>query len=225
MTALFVGFTSCSDDDDDIVVKVEKSIVNLEVGEKAVVKITEGNGGYTAVPTKEEIATAEVKDSEVIISGLQLGSTSITVTDKEGKTAIITVNVVNIVGDWKFKEDISAMEVKANEETTNAIKEALINNELKSLTLNDDKTYVLSIEAEDETVSEINGTYTYVDKILTLASGEGEEIETRTFLVTEITKESTLKLKEDRTEFFQAEYPEGEVTEVIVFFELGFSKE
>lgn len=218
MAALFVGFTSCSDDDETDL-RIEKSVVDLEVGEKVVVKITEGNGDYTVVSSDKEVADATVKDSEILISGLKLGSTTITVTDKEAKTATITVNVVNILGVWGINEEKVSVEVKANEDVAEEIKTKLATVDFELISLKEDGTCSLNGEKDGESYS-IEGTYVYVDKILTLALGEEGNIETRTFTVTEITKDSTLKLKEDKTEFYQAEYPEGEVTEAVVFLEL-----
>ncbi|WP_160111118.1 pilus assembly protein N-terminal domain-containing protein [Dysgonomonas sp. Marseille-P4361] len=220
MATLFVGFTSCDNDDDEINLKVEQNEVNIEVGEKAVVKITEGNGDYKAIVTDEEVATAETKESEIIISALAEGSTTVTVTDKEGKSATITVNVVGIVGTWNLDETKLAVEVEANEETAEKIKTELASNNFKSIELNDDKTFKMTKEGEEGTENTVSGTYIYVDKILTLAiTEEGQEAETISMTITEVTKTS-IKLNYDQTESFQTKYPEGEVTKALVTLEL-----
>lgn len=218
MTTLFIGFTSCNDDD-EISLKLEKSVVDIQVGEKAVVKITEGNGDYKIVSTEQVVATAEIKDSEIIISGLSEGSTTITIEDKEGKTAPLTINVVGIVGAWQVNSDKSAVEVEANDEVIEEIKTELASDNFKTLELNDDKTFTMVREDKEGTETTVEGTYTYVDKILTLAIAEGEDFETMSLNITEVT-ETTLKFNYDQTEFFQAKYPEGEVTKVLTTLEL-----
>lgn len=222
IATLFVGFSSCSDDDiNDI--KVEKNEVNIEKGEKAVVKITAGNGEYTATSAKEETATASAKDNEVTITGVETGSTIVTVKDKEGKTATITVNVVSIVGTWNL-EKLSA-EVEAKDEATIAeIKESLVDNGLKSITFNEDGTFSLKGEDEDSEYSG-TGTYVYADKVITFTEDaeNEEEADTWSVKVTEITKTS-LKYAQDETEDYKGEYPEGEVTKAIALFELTINQ-
>lgn len=219
MATLFVGFTSCSDDDDEITLKLEKSVVDLQVGEKAIVKITEGNGDYRIAPTEDLIATVEIIDSEIIISGLSVGSKTITISDKENKTATLTINVVGITGTWQMNEEKYSVEVDANEDVAEEIKTSLISNNFKTLELNVDKTFKMTTEGEEGEEDIVTGTYNYVDKILTLAITEGETPETIVMNVIEATKTS-LKLNYDQTEDYQAKYPEGEVTKALVTFEL-----
>lgn len=220
MVTLFVGFTSCDNDDDEITLKLEKNTIDLQVGEKAIVKITEGNGDYKIISTEDLIAAAEINDSEIIVSGISEGTTTITITDKEAKTATLTINVVGLVGTWNLDETKLAVEVEANDETQDKIKTELANNNFKSIELNEDKTFKMTKEDEEGTANTVSGTYTYVDKILTLAIiEEGQDTETISMTVTEITKTS-IKLNYDQTESFQTKYPEGEVTKALVILEL-----
>lgn len=222
MVALFVGFSSCSDDDDIISIEVEKSVVDLEVGEKSVVKITEGNGGYTVVSADEETATAIVKDNEVLISGIKEGTTTITITDKEGETMPITVNVVTIVGEWNVSKIAVDAEVE-DKDIEEEIKAELANDGTKSIALTADGKFTIK-GVEDGKEYTVEGTYTYVDKILTLGMGEGEEVDADSYVVTELTK-TTLKYQEDRTESVQEDYPEAGVTKATVFYELEIIKD
>lgn len=96
--SLSLGFTACSDDDDDPVIvdlKLDKTTVSVEKGKTVEVKITQGNGGYTADPADKAIATAAEKDGVITITGVAKGSTTVPVKDKEGKTATITVTVTD----------------------------------------------------------------------------------------------------------------------------------
>lgn len=77
--------------------------------------VTEGNGGYTATSSNEEVATVSIKSSEpdkVVVSAVKEGQTEITVTDIHGLSAKVTVNVT--VSDSPFtQEQLEA--IKADE--------------------------------------------------------------------------------------------------------------
>lgn len=84
-------FTACSSDDDDLV--LEKSEIEVNVGSAQTLKINEGNGGYTVSSANTAIATVKMENNAVIIEGMSVGETSVTVKDKEDKTATVKVKV------------------------------------------------------------------------------------------------------------------------------------
>lgn len=77
--------------------------------------MTEGNGGYVATSSNEDVATVSIKASEpnkVVVSAVKEGQTEITVTDVHGLSAKVTVNVT--VSDSPFtQEQLEA--IKADE--------------------------------------------------------------------------------------------------------------
>lgn len=229
LAALFVGFSACGSDDDDIVVKLEKSEAEVEKDSTITIKITAGNGQYTATTADDKIATATTNDNTVVIKGIALGSTSITVKDKDGKTASVTVNVFDIVGDWTFTE--AKIEVAGvAEQDAEEIKDDFNSITSKSLTLkNDGKKFELKVispeekEAaaeETEEIETLTGTYSYKDKVLTLTFDieEGEDEADITILkVTELTK-SSLKFESDQMDEYKEDYPA--LTKAIAYFSL-----
>lgn len=217
LAALFVGFSACGDDD-DIIVKLEKSNAEVEKDSTIIVKITDGNGGYTVTTADDKVATATIKDNTVIIKGIALGNTSITVKDKEGKTAALTVSVFNIVGDWTVSE--SKIEVTGvAEQDAEEIKADFNSNKPKNLSLKSDGTFELkavivkekaTAAEETEDIETTTGTYTYKDKVLTLTSdieeGDEEDADIKVLKVTEFTK-SSLKAESDEIDTYKDDYP------------------
>lgn len=93
--SLGLTFTACSSDDDDPVnLSLEKSEVNVDQGATVTVKITQGNGDYKVNSASETTATASVSGDVITVSGVAAGETTITVTDKDKKTATLKVTVV-----------------------------------------------------------------------------------------------------------------------------------
>jgi len=211
----FIGFSSCSDDDDDISdIKLEKNEIQVEEKATTTVKITAGNGTYTVESANEEVAKATVKDKEITISGIAIGSTTITVKDKENKTATIKVDVISIAGEWKYAE--AKIEVEGTDEDVVAeIKEAFDGASWKTVSLKADNKYEIKIGEGENAVTE-TGTYTYTEQVLTLTQTveEGEEAEVKAIKVTEITK-TTLKGECDRTTELKEEYPDAGITKVL----------
>lgn len=84
-----------------IKIKVCKEHIALEdiadkvwlVGETSSIAITSGNGEYTVISEKPEIASAEIVNDAVSITGTAKGETGMTVTDKMGLTTSITIKV------------------------------------------------------------------------------------------------------------------------------------
>lgn len=73
-------------------VVVDKAKTSIAVGKEDVINIS-GGTIYTAASKDEKIATTTVKDAKLTIKGVKVGSTTITVTDKNKKTATVVVTV------------------------------------------------------------------------------------------------------------------------------------
>lgn len=220
LVALFVGFTACSSDDDDIVdIKLEKNTIEIEKDSTIKIKITAGNGGYFIPSTKEiakeEIANATIEGNIITVKGISAGKAIFTIKDKESRSATITVNVFSIVGEWK--NAVVTLDVKAKDAAAEKkIKDEFKAYDIKSLKLNSDASFT-KVEGEETSV----GTYTYKNKVLTLTfTVEDEDDEEKatavaTFNVAELTS-SSLKVTVDETEDFKEDYPEDGVTKAIV---------
>lgn len=63
------------------------------IGQTANIAITSGNGEYTVASENEEIATAEITDDAITVTGIAKGETTVTITDKMGLTASAKVKV------------------------------------------------------------------------------------------------------------------------------------
>lgn len=217
MATLFVGFTACSDDDDDIKeLKLEKNAVEVQLDSTFAVGITEGNGDYNAKPADDKIADATIKDNVVTIKGKAVGSTNVTITDKEGKSSVIAVTVISIAGEWKEGKESLDVEAK-NAEAVAKIKEEFKGTGVKTLTLKDDASFAAvyaGAEGEDDNTKE--GTYTYKDGVLTLTFKveEGAEAKIEAYKVIEVTK-TGLKLEVNKTEGYKEVYPDDAVTKAI----------
>ena len=74
-------------------VVVDKAKTSIAVGKEDVINISGGTIPYTAASKDEKIATTTVKDAKLTIKGVKVGSTTITVTDKNKKTATVVVTV------------------------------------------------------------------------------------------------------------------------------------
>lgn len=74
-------------------VVVDKAKTSIAVGKEDVVNISGGTMPYTAASKDDKIATATVKDAKLTIKGVKVGSTTITITDKNKKTATVVVTV------------------------------------------------------------------------------------------------------------------------------------
>ena len=75
------------------VVDVDKAKTSIAVGKEDVVNISGGTTPYTAASKDDKIATTTVKDAKLTIKGVKVGSTTITITDKNKKTATVVVTV------------------------------------------------------------------------------------------------------------------------------------
>lgn len=71
----------------------DKNAAEVSVGSEAVVTVKNGNAPYTVAVEDNAIASATVEDATITIKGLEAGTTTLTVTDKDEKTGTITVTV------------------------------------------------------------------------------------------------------------------------------------
>ncbi len=99
MSFCFVGFMSCSDDEDTSIqfyASSEKvsTISVTSIGE-VFVEVRNVNGTFTVKSNNEALATASINEHSVInIKGIKEGTTSITVTDSENRSATLNVEVI-----------------------------------------------------------------------------------------------------------------------------------
>lgn len=72
---------------------LDKTSLSVGVGKTADVTVKDGTSPYTATVKDTKIAKASVKDKKVTVQGVAKGSTTITIADKDGKTASVAVTV------------------------------------------------------------------------------------------------------------------------------------
>lgn len=93
--ALLLGFTACSDDDDEPAyptpnqvemseISFDTDTVTVEVNETATFNITEGAGGYKAIVENENIISASVNGNVVTVSSKKKGLTGLIISDAKG---------------------------------------------------------------------------------------------------------------------------------------------
>ena len=71
----------------------DKSTVTVGVEKEDVVTVKSGNAPYTVKVSDEAVATATVKEAAITVKGVKAGTTTLTVTDKDGKTGEIAIKV------------------------------------------------------------------------------------------------------------------------------------
>ena len=79
-------------------IQLSESNVDLGLGEEEFVDILSGNGSYSVASSNENVATATIVETSVIIKAIGVGTGTITVTDTQsGETATISVTVMEKV--------------------------------------------------------------------------------------------------------------------------------
>jgi hypothetical protein len=96
-------FSSCSEDDDNRLL-FSKGKVEVIVGKSDTVSIRGKNGSYMAISSDNKIATVKVSKTEIIITGVKKGITTIKVKSKSGKIGAIIVSVIDDLIDDPNKE-------------------------------------------------------------------------------------------------------------------------
>ena len=71
----------------------DKAEVTVGVEKEEVVTVKTGTAPYTVKVADEAVATATVNESAITVKGVKAGATTVTVTDKDGKTGEISVKV------------------------------------------------------------------------------------------------------------------------------------
>jgi len=89
---LTLGFTSCQKDKGNTLTCTPSS-VNVSVGKTVTSSITKGTAPYSVSSSDSKVATATVSSSTVTVTGVAEGKATITVKDKNAKTASIAVTV------------------------------------------------------------------------------------------------------------------------------------
>lgn len=214
LTALFIGFSACSNEDDGVELKLEKNTVEVEKDSTVTIKIIEGNGNYSAISIDKKIAESSVEGNIISIKGRSTGSTTIQLHDKRGKATSITVNVFSIVGEWTAKTPTVTVEGVTDKEKKE-IEDNFKKNALESVKLNKDETFEMKSadDGEDNT-----GTYTYAANSLIMNMKRGEVDIIFTIKVAELTKTS-LNLEYDGMNQLEDIYPS--LTKAIVNYTLS----
>ena len=92
-------FTACKKDDNGAneqapkQLTLEKSAVTVKLTESAIVRITSGNGDYKVESADKSIATAVIEQTNVKITAVAEGQTTLTVADVKGQKATIAVTI------------------------------------------------------------------------------------------------------------------------------------
>lgn len=93
---LGMSLTSCDDDDDDKKtgsLKVSTNKIEMAPGAKSNVTVRGGTAPYTASVRNTNIATASVSNTTVTVTGVNAGSTTLTISDKNRKNALVSITV------------------------------------------------------------------------------------------------------------------------------------
>jgi len=164
----FIAFSSIGCNDDDDVVEFNKNViidikdVEIDPGKEAIVKITDGNGGYSVKSTDEAIATGIIDGSDLKIEGRKSGVASLIITDNKGVSSVVKVLVYRDL----------ALEAVVIDMLTNSSKKIQItsgNGDYRVESL--DKNLDLSIETNEKGISYIvinSNNVELVDAIVTV---------------------------------------------------------
>lgn len=114
---LFIGFTSCNDDDDKDEPKdlyeiiVDKPIINVASSQTVIVNVVLGNGGYTVKSYDGNIATATISGDVITVkTGTKNGATTVEVKDQEGVIGNISVGVGNFEIEVNIPDGVKLQE-------------------------------------------------------------------------------------------------------------------
>lgn len=89
-------FSGCNDDDPqytNLTIDTQSLVIDLDNTTEGNLLILEGNGNYKVTSADESIATAVVEGDKVIVTGLQYGTTSLTISDWAKMYANVQVTV------------------------------------------------------------------------------------------------------------------------------------
>ena len=121
-------FTACKKDDngaDEQAPKqltLEKSAVTVKLTESAIVRITSGNGDYKVESADKSIATAVIEQTNVKITAVAEGQTTLTVADVKGQKATIAVTIEsNIAPSERLSVENKELNLVNGEDKVNRI--------------------------------------------------------------------------------------------------------
>lgn len=89
-------FSGCDEDAPsyaNLAVNTKTLTINLDEATEGSFNIVEGNGNYKVISSNATVATAVVSGNEVIVTGLEYGTATLTVTDWAKKSASVQVIV------------------------------------------------------------------------------------------------------------------------------------
>jgi SH3-like domain-containing protein len=124
---------------------LSETIVDIEEGETITIVIESGNGEYSAVSEKEEVATAIIDIDKIIVTAIKEGSTTIKVRDKANKEADIKVNVSPKIIELIVEKTDVEVEVSTIE------KVAIISGNNEYVAISEDENIALA-EIENDTI-------------------------------------------------------------------------
>ena len=128
LTLIALVFTACKKDDngaDEQAPKqltLEKSAVTVKLTESAIVRITSGNGDYKVESADKSIATAAIEQTNVKITAVAEGQTTLTVADVKGQKATIAVTIEsNIAPSERLSVENKELNLVNGEDKVNRI--------------------------------------------------------------------------------------------------------
>jgi hypothetical protein len=74
-------------------IELSRTVVELEIGESAIISIRGGSGNFSVVNSNTQVAAASVSGNNLGITGLSAGNITLVVMDSEGKSADVLVTV------------------------------------------------------------------------------------------------------------------------------------
>ncbi|MDO4880869.1 MAG: leucine-rich repeat domain-containing protein [Capnocytophaga sp.] len=199
MTAFILSTVSCNKSEDSPVqevpatkeLKLESTETQLSIKGTTTIKITDGNGEYTAKSSDETIAKASIKDNAVTIEAVKDGSATVTISDAKNQTATIAVSVwKSIALDKKEVQVIKGATAEVN---------ILSGEGTYSVSSNNDATATASVSGNTITITAVESgeaTITVTDS----KSSQTETIKVVVELGFHLEKEAiTLKVGETQT--------------------------
>lgn len=103
LALMLIGLVSCSKETSIVDLTVNNKTLEIAKGEIAKILVETGNGKYRAESSNNMIAKVAVSGTTIAILGMEGGSASVTITDEQGKTETINVDVsYNVPGRSTF---------------------------------------------------------------------------------------------------------------------------
>ena len=146
-------FTACKKDDNNggeqapKQLTLEKSAVTVKLTENAIVRITSGNGDYKVESADKSIATAVIEQSNVKITAVAEGQTTVTVADVKGQKATIAVTIEsNIAPNERLSVEKQELTLVNGEEEVNRILNAKDKGKRLSFTITPAGSVTITVE-------------------------------------------------------------------------------